>query len=298
MIKSITVTNHLGDELTLELERPEKSGFLVKSITGLGPVNANINTTELSTDGSIFNSARISSRNIVMDLAFLWNPTIEEMRLKSYKYFPVKKPIVFKIETDSRVCEIVGYIESNEPAIFSSQCGCQVSIICPEPYFQSVEINTTVFYGVEPTFEFPFESTEDGEIETGNIKNKSEEVVTYYGDADIGVSILIHVTNSPGNINIYNTQTREQMHINDAKITTMTGSALKTGDDIIITTSTGNKRISLRREGVLINILNCIDKNSDWFTLSMGDNIFVYTAAEGNERLQFTVENKIMYEGV
>ena len=298
MIKSITVTNHLGDELTLELERPEKSGFLVKSITGLGPINANINTTELSTDGSIFNSARISSRNIVMDLAFLWNPTIEEMRLKSYKYFPVKKPIVFKIETDSRVCEIVGYIESNEPAIFSSQCGCQVSIICPEPYFQSVEINTTIFYGVEPMFEFPFESTEDGEIETGNIKNKSEEVVTYYGDADTGVSILIHVINSPGNINIYNTQTREQMHINDAKITTMTGSALKTGDDIIITTSTGNKRISLRRKGVFINILNCIDKNSDWFTLSMGDNIFVYTAAEGNERLQFTVENKIMYEGV
>ena len=298
MIKSITVTNHLGDELTLELERPEKSGFLVKSITGLGPVNANINTTELSTDGSIFNSARISSRNIVMDLAFLWNPTIEEMRLKSYKYFPVKKPIVFKIETDSRVCEIVGYIESNEPAIFSSQCGCQVSIICPEPYFQSVEINTTIFYGVEPMFEFPFESTEDGEIETGNIKNKSEEVITYYGDADTGVSILIHVMNSPGNINIYNTQTREQMHINDAKITTMTGSALKTGDDIIITTSTGNKRISLRRKGVFINILNCIAKNSDWFTLSMGDNIFVYTAAEGNERLQFTVENKIMYEGV
>lgn len=32
MIKSVTVTNYLGDSVKLELMRPEKSGFIVKSI--------------------------------------------------------------------------------------------------------------------------------------------------------------------------------------------------------------------------------------------------------------------------
>lgn len=37
MIKSVTVVNHLGESLKLDLASPEKSGFIVKSIEGLGP---------------------------------------------------------------------------------------------------------------------------------------------------------------------------------------------------------------------------------------------------------------------
>ena len=40
MIKSVTVVNHLGESLKLDLASPEKSGFIVKSIEGLGPVKA------------------------------------------------------------------------------------------------------------------------------------------------------------------------------------------------------------------------------------------------------------------
>ena len=58
MIKSITVKNYLNDQITLELTRPEKSGFIVESIDGLGPAKANINVTDISTnDGGIFNSS-------------------------------------------------------------------------------------------------------------------------------------------------------------------------------------------------------------------------------------------------
>ena len=37
MIRTITVKNYLGDSIKLNLARPEESGFVVKSITGLGP---------------------------------------------------------------------------------------------------------------------------------------------------------------------------------------------------------------------------------------------------------------------
>ena len=69
MIRSVTVINHLGEPLKMELGRPELSGFLIKEITGLGPPKANINSTENSTDdGSVFNSARLDARNIVLTM--------------------------------------------------------------------------------------------------------------------------------------------------------------------------------------------------------------------------------------
>jgi len=53
MIKSITVTNYLGDSIKIDLARPELSGFVVKSITGLGPGTSTINTTELITQDAV-----------------------------------------------------------------------------------------------------------------------------------------------------------------------------------------------------------------------------------------------------
>ena len=78
MIRSVTVTNYLGEwvKITLADDRPEH-GLLIKSIEGLGPAKANINTTYLATnDGSLYNSARLEERNIVMQLYFSDAPRI------------------------------------------------------------------------------------------------------------------------------------------------------------------------------------------------------------------------------
>ena len=88
------------------------------------------------------------------------------------------------------------------------------------------------------------------------------------------------------------------MKIDTNKIKNITGKGLVASDDIIINTTKGNKSITLLREGVSYNILNCLGKNPDWFTLTKGDNIFAFTAETGITNLQFIVENKIVYEGV
>ena len=49
MIHSFAITNYLGDRIKLDLREPEVSGFLIKSVTGLGPVKATVNTTEVVT---------------------------------------------------------------------------------------------------------------------------------------------------------------------------------------------------------------------------------------------------------
>lgn len=304
MIKSVTITNHLDESIKLDLFNPDESGFIIKNIDGLGPVKANINFKELATnDGSIDNSARLSSRNIVMSLQFIESPTIEETRLKSYKYFPIKRNIKILIETDNRICETIGRVETNVPTIFSNAEGCQISILCPNPYFYSAGengANQTIFYGTDPLFEFPFsnESLTEDLIEFGSIENRTEGTAYYDGDAEIGITIQIHAVGEAAGLVIYNTRTRELMRINDDKLKSLIGSGIQAGDEITITTSRGEKGIYILRNGVTTNILNSLEKPIKWFQLSKGDNTFAYTASAGLTNLQFRIENKVIYEGV
>lgn len=167
MIKSVEITNHLGESIEFELANPYKTGIYVSSITGLGPGKAVINTTDLANDdGSIYNSARAEERNIVMTLGFMQVPgvtnTIEDARQITYKYFPKKKPLVFRIITDNRDLQTFGYVESNEPNIFNKNETTQISIICPDPLFYSATeggVNVTSFNGIDFEFEFPFENS-------------------------------------------------------------------------------------------------------------------------------------------
>lgn len=304
MIKSITVTNYLGESLKMELARPELSGFAITSITGLGPGKATINKTEVSTmDGDLYNSARVGARNIVISLRYLMKNTIEEARQLSYKYFPLKRNIKLLIETDKRKAEISGYVESNEPDIFSKEEGAVISIICPYPYFYSAGsdgMNTIVFSGVEAMFEFPFsnESTSEDLIVMGSIQHKTEQLIRYLGDTEVGIVIKMHAVGEVRNVVIHNVTTREIMRIDTDKLEAFTGSTIEAGDEITIVTIKGQKSITLLRDGVEINILNCLDKNVNWFSLHKGDNIFAYTAEYGNANLQFKIEHRTIYEGV
>ena len=304
MIYSVTVTNYVGDRIKIDLGEPNKTGFLIYNIEGLGPGKANINTTEISTsDGSKFNSARLPQRNIIISIMFsdtVYHETIEQIRHKTYKYFPLKKEVELIFETEERSVKIKGVVESNEPTIFSSKEAAQISIICPDPYFYSVSgNNVTPFYTIEPLFQFPYSNESMEKVtEFSRIHFITEGVVEYEGDTDIGVLIYIHVLGPASNITITKTETREVMKINTDKIEDITGEPLQAKDDIIINTMKGQKNIVLVREGATYNILNCLDKNTDWFTLSKGENIFGFTAEENPTNLQFRIENLIIYEGV
>lgn len=302
MIKSITVTNYLGDSIKLELMRPEKSGFIVTSVTGLGPGKANINSSEMSTtDGALFNSARVPSRNIVISVKYLWKDTIEEARHLSYKYFPIKRKVTLLIETDRRMAEIEGYVESNDPDIFSKEEGSDISIVCPSPFFHDAyENHITSFSGVEPAFEFPFsnESLTENLLEFSVIRDVTDRVIEYTGDHEIGITITIRAIGEAGDITIYNVDTKEVMHIYSSSIKTLTGAGISAGDEITICTEVGKKTATLLREGVTTNILNCLNRDADWFQLVKGTNTFAYSAESGRNYLRVEIQNRVIYEGV
>lgn len=306
MINSVKIKNYLGEELLMELRFPERSGFLVYNMTGIGPEKADINSIDIVTgDGGVYNSARLPDRNIVMSLRFFsWKgKSVEEIRYESYKYFPIKQPVTITITTDTRVGEIVGYVEANEPVIFSKETHTQLSIKCPYPYFYDGGPNgttTTVFYGVEPLFEFPFsnESLSEPLIIMGNILFSNEEIVSYSGDSEVGVIMTIDAIGDVHHLTIYNVITREQMTINTDRLEKLTGQGIVAGDRITISTIRGEKSITLLRKGIYTNILNVLDRGASWFQLSKGDNVFAFEAQEGTTNLIFKIVNRTVFEGV
>lgn len=307
MLKSVTITNYLGKSVTYSFEEPtidDESGLFITEIEGLGPVKADINMTQLATaNGDIYNSSRLSGRNIVIKGRYTYAKTIEEARLMSYRYFPIGHKITFHIETENRIAETTGYVESNDPVIFSKDCNAQISVLCESPWFTSVsdeDNKQTNFSNVIAEFEFPFsnESVDEPLLEFGAIVNKKENTVYYDGDAETGCIIQLHAIGDVENVSIYNIKTGEKMVLDTDKLETLTGSKIIYGDTITINTIKGQKSITLLRNGINTNILNILGKDSDWFQLAKGDNLFAYTAEYGEANVLFMVESTVIFEGV
>ncbi len=301
MIRSFKITNHLGDELVLDLFHPELSGFLIESVDGLGPVHANITMTAIANgDGSLFTSARAETRNIVMRLRFLENSTIGMTRRLTYKYFPLKRPVNIEITTDNEVRYCDGYIESNEPNIFSDSEGCQISILCPDPYFYAPSFTTQVFYGVESLFHFPFanNSTSENLIVFSEIRGQNTENIVYNGDVETGFICTVHAIGPATMVTLYDLSSQEQFKINTDILMLLVPGGLLGGDDIIISTVPGDKYVRHMRNGFLTNIINAIDKTSDWATLSKGDNLFAYDAATGRDNIYLYIQVREAYAGI
>lgn len=304
MIRSVTVVNHRGESLRMELTSPQTSGFYIESIEGLGPVKANVNITERSTiDGGYFSSAHANTRNIVLNLGFWFDKDIESIRHESYRYFPLKQRISLIIETDKRTCETHGYVESNEPNIFSTRETTQISILCPDPYFYAHGgggINTVIFSGIDSRFEFPFsnESLADKQMVISEHVDGTMRSVYNTGDVDVGATIHIRAAGAVTNPSVFNNTTGQSMRIDTARLSALTGSGIVEDDEIVISTVKGSKSVYLLRGGASINILNCLDRYTDWIRLNPGLNRFSYDADSGADQLEIRVENKIVYAGV
>ena len=105
-----------------------------------------------------------------------------------------------------------------------------------------------------------------------------EQLIKYEGDVQIGVQISIDVFGDLRDFSIVNIDERTFMKIDDIKVYELTGDYLKRGDQIEINTVKGHKYIILKRNGITYSLLNCIDRDSEWFQLNVGDNIYTYLA--------------------
>lgn len=301
MIKAITVTNHLGFSHRMILSQFEEGGLLVSNVDGLGPVKANVNMTNVaSMDGAIFNSARMQTRNIVLTLIFQPCPTIEDARHLTYKLFPVKKRVKIEVETDRHTVYTYGYVESNEPAIFSSSESAQISILCPTSYFVESTENSISFSSVNPRFEFAFQHPygDATSIVLSEINNEHSKTIVYEGTYEIGPFVTMHFLGSVGDITLTHSEQNLKMVLSAEKIKKIVGSDIQDGDEIEISMEKGNKYVDHIRNGVRHNIINALTLDSDWFVLENGENTFVYNTEKDPNNLYVVLSYQTAFEGV
>lgn len=325
MINKVIVTNHQDETLVMDLWNPYESGFAVTRIDGVNPAKATVNSTELSTsDGAVYNSSRLESRNIVITVKILDSPqSIEEGRRLLYRYFPQKHKITLAFQTDNRDCYIQGYVESNDAEYFSSMTAAQISIICPVPYLRWTDNDVTYFSGEQPMFEFlttsldipgTFENPIPDDTAIVNNLTISEMIVDtirdidYTGEIDAGLVMTIHfIGHVEGTITIYNyDRNYERMTLDLQKIAQVVGGEIRAGDDIIVDTIQGEKNVLFLRDGIYTNILNCVNRDATWLVVTKGRNIFGYTVYDKTGAVnlqylyntQFIIENPVYFAGV
>ncbi len=261
--------------------------YCLYDIDGLNPVAATINTTEFATsDGAMFNSARIGTRNIVLYIKIY--PEIERNRLKLYSFFKIKSDVTLFFRHDSLNVFITGKVESFELDHFSNSQVAQISILCANPYFQSAQKQLVEFSNTVALFEFPFTNPAEG-LEFSRIEQVKTKIINA-GEIPTGVTISLYAnTNDIVNPVVYNLTNNTYFGLDFE---------MKQGDLITITTHFNNKKVTLLRDGAETNILYAVKDGSSWLQLESGENEISYECDKGENNLVVSVEYTALFEGI
>lgn len=279
---TLKVRNQYGE--VLELTHNE--GYVITDITGIDPPDAVINTTRnAGADGSMFNGAYVDNRQIVITMAI--NSPAEDNRIKLYKYFKMKNSIRLFYKNSTRDVYIDGYVQHINIQYFDKKQIVQITVFCPNPFFNDVSDNMVEFNAIDSLFEFPFEIVTPipfSEITTGEEIN-----VRNLGDVASGMEIKIIVAGTVTNPVMYNVVTNQYFKIMKS---------FATGDVIVINTNKKYKKVQLTSEGTTTSIVGNIASGSTWLQIDPGDNIFQITADSNPENIIAFCNTVTQYEGV
>lgn len=269
-----------------QLELTHNEAYVVKSIDGIDPPEGVINTTRnANSDGSVFNSAYVNNRTIIITLAI--NEPAEQNRINLYKYFKSKYPVRLYYKNASRDVYIDGYVKKPTIDFFAEKQIAQITIICPSPFFNGAADSITEFSSIESLFEFPFEIEQP--IPFSELTPSPEKNIINNGDVETGALFVLEARGIVTNPAIYNTETNEFFKIN---------LSLEEGDQIIINTIKKQKSIKLIHEGTASNIIGSVENGSTWFQIVPADNLYQITAAVNPENLDAYILLTDQFEGV
>lgn len=277
----LSVKNISGDVLRLT----RNNNYAITGISGLTPVAANINTSTAGiNDGVVYNSARLSYRNIVITLCFARN--VETSRIKLYDYFQTKQFCRLYFSNGSRDVYIDGYVETFECDLFTMTETAQISIICPKPYFKNVTETVNSGATVSAAFEFP---TAFNDVVFSTETAGTTVTIPNNGDVSAGMDIEINFTGSVSAPVIRNAATGEYFRLNRNFVS---------GDKVTVNTRSGEKSVILTRLGVEFNIINALDAGASWLQLQRGNNTLLLGANSGSTALSVTFKHYDLFAGV
>lgn len=272
MLSKVEVRNPQGDLLTLTFE--DETGLLVTKIDGLGPVKATLVGSDFANlDGQQYQSARRELRNIVVQLGLepdYTMETVEGLRKRVYGFFMPKAPVAlrfFPIEIPT--VDILGMVESCDPAIFSDEPAIDISILCFNPDFLDVNPVT---------------------INEETTSTETEILVDYDGTVETGVKLTLELDRDIDEFTFYHRAPNDELRILEFSY------ALLAGDVLVIDTRVGEKGATLTRSSTTSSVTKAVSPQSTWTQFMQGANhIRVYAEGLG---IPYTLEYVTKYGGL
>lgn len=166
-----------------QMELTHNDAYVIESIEGLDPPEAVINTTRnANADGSVYNSSYVDNRTIIITLAI--NGPAENNRINLYKYFKNKYPVRLYYQNKTRDVYIDGYCKNIQIEFFNKKQIAQITIVCPEPFFNGSSNTVIDFSSVTAEFEFPFSVEESGNLLEVTATDTSTQGIDFTVNAD------------------------------------------------------------------------------------------------------------------
>lgn len=281
----LMIINALGESYDLTADKR----FRVIDIDGLSPVPVNINTSEGSGDGAIFNSAFMQPRNIVITVVFCGD--IETTRAAFYRIFPEKKSCTVIFSNKVRSVKITGYAETNTIDLFSQRQQAQVSLLCPNPWFESQTPEDFIPSYTLPLFSAPFSIELDDPIPVSEVVDHPTSLILNSGDVECGFAAEVTFTGAVEGLKF-------------ASETAGAGTWFKldysfqAGDKLTLDTRSGRLAVKVTRGTTVTNLLRYMVSGSRWLKLAVGANRLGVTADSGIDSAAVTISVYRLFGGV
>lgn len=287
MARQLIYINKLGVEIKLTNSNP----IVLTSFLEDGNVNIQ-SVKNVNQNGFTYISNTLDAAEKTIELGIIAHDEkeLEECKSKINKVFnPTLGEGWLIYKDDFKELKIKGIVNKLPYFIKTSRTTNKVliNITCNNPFWYGLEEIKNKISLWKENFSFPFEF-----IDNVQIGEKQETLVANVlnnGDIETGIIIKFKAKATLENPSLINVNTQEFIKINKV---------MTPGEEIIINTEYGNKKIENIKDGIITNAINYLDFKSKFLQIQAGYNLFRNNADVGIENLECEIYFTPKYLGV
>lgn len=272
MIESLVLTN----TVTLQSVLLDKdNSYLVLDEADLGTVEGTHHSYKyVNQVGVYIDSTTLEQRTVAIS-GWVIGDTYDELRENKKVLNRLVNPLhpidavvqeKYKLtfKPDYSVKYSVSYEENNEVL-----CKFLIQGTCADPMFTTKDKQSALVASTIPKFRFPLIIPKNAGILMGLREPSLLATLNNGGDIDTGLLVTFSCTSTVTNPSLLNVDTREFIKVNKV---------MSAGEQIVISTGSGEKYIKGIVNGVEYNYFKYMDFDSTWLQLHTGENTLKYDA--------------------
>ena len=272
-VEKVEIFSPYGQKLTLVVEEPQ-NGLFVKSLDGLDPTKSQLVTTSFPRlAGEQRQTSRRSARELKIQLGFDTSfaaGSVEKIRRALLAFFMTGMQVRCRYYTgEGLVVDVEGEVEDFDSERMVQEPDATISIFCFDPDFRAVQRTIVPFSSVDGT---------------------TASILDYDGSVETGFVLRTTATRAFSEFTLTNTP-----RDNVSRILSF-DSDIRAGDQLEISTRSGNKYAYVYRSGSRLSVLQGISAFSDWVQLYPGENR-INLQLEG-ESVSFELDYTTRYGGI